>query len=115
MKKIITILALLFSADSAAVWLNTKAKITNIITYSSRNTILVQLEAEGAKVPECSNSNTFAISSTLDPEARARMYSTLLAARSADRPVIVSYNDAGGCEPWGNTSNVYRRIVRLYY
>ncbi|BCL73494.1 hypothetical protein TUMSATVNIG1_54700 [Vibrio nigripulchritudo] len=44
---------------------------------------------------------------------RSRMYSMLLTAKASGKPVTVSYNDVGGCEPWDQNINVYRRIVRL--
>ncbi|TDF39834.1 hypothetical protein EYS14_10080 [Alteromonadaceae bacterium M269] len=107
------ILVLFLPLPSFAAWLNTSGKVTSLVTYATTNTILVGLSVDGADVAQCSNKTTFAISKDIDAEARARMYALLLAAKTADTTVVVSYQDAGGCEPWSSNPSVYRRIVRL--
>jgi len=114
MNKLVTFVFLCVLSTSAnAVWLNSTGKITGIITYAGKETILINISASGADVEECLNKNTFAISSSISPEARARMYSMLLSAQATGRNVTVSYNDVGSCEPWDSNSSVYRKIVRL--
>ncbi|GAB1624081.1 hypothetical protein AAOGI_41310 [Agarivorans albus] len=107
------VLLCLWIPQSFAIWLDTQGKVTNLITYSGPETVLVQLSNTGAPVEGCSDKSTFAISSGISAEARARMYSMLLAARESGRVITVSYSDVGGCEPWGASPNVYRKIVRL--
>ena len=113
MKKLLIALFVLCSFDAKAVWLNSSGEIENVIIYTS-NKILVKLKNNnGANVTACSNKEYFAISSSYSEEARARMYSTLLAAKLAGRSVTLSYSDVNNCEAWGNSSSVYRRITRL--
>jgi hypothetical protein len=112
-KKIAFFALLLMSASSHAVWLNTAGKVTHIITYAGRETILVNISSDGSPVAECSNKTTFAISASISEEARARMYAMLLSAQATGRDVVLSYNDVGGCEPWGSNASVYRKIVRM--
>lgn len=114
MNYLIFILLTLFSLPSNAVWLNTTGKVSNIVTYGGTETVLVNLSAKGTAVPECSNTSTFAISRSISPEQRARMFAILLAAKSSDRHVTVSYSDVGSCEPWDSNTNAYRKITRLY-
>jgi hypothetical protein len=112
--KLITAFSLLIAPQQCmASWLDVSGKVTNIITYAHTETILVNLDVSGANVVECSNSRTFAISSTISAEGRSRMYAMLLSAQATGRSITVSYNSAGGCEAWGATPNTYRRIVRL--
>ncbi len=113
MKNIVVFIVLFVSGGVNAAWLNSTGTVKDIITYSSRETVLVNLSISGAVVDECSNETTFAISKELSPEARARMYSMLLSAQATGRTVVVSYEDSGGCESWGSSPNVYRKIVRL--
>jgi|GEM_PF-1574333 len=113
-KYLLALMLITSSAPSFAVWLNTAGKIKEIITYAGRETILVNLDGSGTKVNECSNTRTFAISKSISAEARSRMYAMLLSAQATGKNVTLSYNDVGGCEPWGSTANVYRTIVRLY-
>ncbi|MDP2572707.1 hypothetical protein Q8W40_10980 [Vibrio penaeicida] len=107
--------SLLLSFPSYGKWLSTSGTITSLTTYGHTNTVLVSLTDQGANITECSNKTTFAISSSLDPEARSRMYSMLLAARASGKAVTISYSDVGGCEPWDRNLNVYRRITRLIH
>ena len=113
MKKAIAVLSFFIACNSHAVWLNTAGKITSLTTYATTNTILVTLSNPGTDVEQCSNKTTFAISKDINAEARARMYSMLLAAQTSDRTVTVSYNDVGNCEPWDANLNAYRKITRL--
>ena len=113
MKALIGAAALLFSISANSAWLNTTGMITNLTTYSHTETILVALSNVGSDISACSDKTTFAISKSISPEARARMYSMLLAAQASGRPVVVSYSDTGGCEPWDASQNVFRQIVRL--
>ncbi|WP_276754504.1 hypothetical protein [Pseudoalteromonas marina] len=113
MKKLLITIALLFSFNAKAVWLNSTGEIESVVIYTS-NKILVKLKNNnGGDVVACSSKDFFAISSTYTEEARARMYSTLLAAKLAGRPVTLSYSDVSNCEAWGSSNNVYRRITRL--
>ena len=104
---------MLISCSSSAVWLNTTAKVKHIITYASKDTVLVTLDVHGTQVQACSNRAIFAISSTNSPEQRARMLAILLAAQAAGKSVTVSYSDVDSCEPWHANPHVYRKITRL--
>ncbi|GLX84527.1 hypothetical protein tloyanaT_07790 [Thalassotalea loyana] len=112
MKKLISVAALLFSFNSNAAWIDASGAVTSLVTYASTETVLVTLSNAG-KDTGCANKVTFAISKDISSEARARMYSMLLAAQSTGRSVVVTYNDTGGCEPWDANQNAYRKIVRL--
>jgi len=112
-KYFLVLVFFLFSIKSYAAWLDTSGTVVGITTYASTETILITLSANGRDVQECASKNVFAIGKDLSVEARARMYSMLLAAQATGRTVVVSYSEADGCEPWGSTQNVYRRIVRL--
>ncbi len=113
MKFITAIFLLMFSLHSEARWLDVSGKVLYLVTYANTNTILVTLDQQGSDVSECSSKDTFAISRGLDPEARSRMYSLLLAAKVSDTPVVISFNEVGNCESWSSTQNVYRKITRL--
>lgn len=113
LKLLVVLFFLTASQDSVAAWLNTSGKVTGIVTYMRSETILVTLSSSGTNVAECSSTVTFAISSSMSTEGRSRMYAMLLSAQATGRTIIVSYNEAGSCEAWGATQNVYRRIVRL--
>jgi len=106
-------IAAAFSNGVFAAWLNVTGKVTSINTYASRETVLVNLDNAGAEVAECSNKTTFAISKGISAEARARMYSLLLAAQSANRKVRIAFNDVGSCESWDAATSVYRKIQRV--
>ncbi|TRY28671.1 DUF5992 family protein [Aliiglaciecola sp. M165] len=113
MKKALFLLLFSFSEYSDAAWLNTTGTVSDVITYASTETVLVVLSSNGAPVEECSNTTTFAISKSISEEARARMFSILLAAKTTGSSVTLSYNDVGGCEPWDANSSAYRKITRL--
>ena len=104
---------LLLPLDSYAAWITTSGKVIRISTYSSTNTVLVQLDVNGTSVSECSNNITFAISKDMSEEARSRMYSLLLAAKVAGDTVSIAYSDTGSCEPWDASTSAYRRILRI--
>jgi hypothetical protein len=112
-RTLLVFLVTVLSSNSYAVWLNTSGNIATITTYAHTNTILVSLSNDGHRINECSSDNVFAISSAMDSEARSRMYSMLLAAKSANKAVTISYSDVGNCEPWDSNRSAYRRIVRL--
>ncbi|MEJ6475051.1 hypothetical protein [Pseudoalteromonas piscicida] len=113
MKKFIALAALAFSLSANAAWLNSTAEVEDLVTYPG-NTILFKLKNNnGTNISACSNKEYFAISSTYPEEARARLYSTLLAATISKTPVTISYSDTGNCEAWGNSPSVYRRVTRL--
>ena len=114
MKKSIFILIFMLPISSYAAWISATGKVDRVVTYGHNNTILVYLSSHGKAVTECSNTNGFAISKSIESEARSRMYSMILAAQALGREVTVSYNDAGGCEPWDANSSVYRKITRLW-
>lgn len=113
MKFILASMLLLISAPGYAAWLEASGKIESIATYASNETILVTLSSPGKAVPACSNTTTFAISRSISAEARARMFSMLLAARAAGANITVAFDEAGGCEPWDANTNVYRIIKRM--
>ncbi|MBD8513360.1 hypothetical protein IFO68_11805 [Photobacterium sp. CAU 1568] len=117
MKKYIFILiAVCLSSNafsSTNYWVDTTGKVLNIATYATTETVLVFLDNNGQDVAECSDKQAFAISNTLSSEARARMYSMLLAAKTAGTPITVAYTKVGSCEAWGSNNSVYRRIMRL--
>lgn len=113
LKLLTALLLVTVSQQCVASWLDTSGKLTSLVTYMGKETILVTLDVSGSKVAECSNTRTFAISSSMSPEGRSRMYAMLLSAQATRRPVTVSYSESDGCEPWGATQNVYRQIVRL--
>ena len=104
---------LFVTVNSHAAWIEASGTVNNIMTYSTTNTVLVNLSSNGASVDECSNSSTFAISKSASEEARERMFAMLLAAKTTGTKVTVAYNDVGGCEPWGASPNVYRTITRM--
>lgn len=103
----------LLSSDVFAYWIDTKGKVTSIITYAHTDTILIKLDAAGTEVPECSNKTDFAISKSVPEGRRSRMYAFLLAAKMSGTPVIVSFNHEGHCEHWDSKTSVYRSIQRL--
>ena len=113
MKYLFTLMLFTLSFSSSATWLDAVGKVTGLTTYAHTETILVSISSPGADVAECSNKSTFAISSTMSAEGRARMYAMLLSAQATGRNVVISYNSVGNCEPWGPNQNAYRRIVRL--
>jgi len=113
MKLLIALFLLIPSQQSLASWLDTSGKVTQLVTYMHNETILVTLSASGAKVAECSNTQTFAISASMSAEGRSRMYAMLLSAQTTGRTITVSYNESGSCEAWDANQNAYRRIVRL--
>lgn len=43
------------------------------------------------------------------------MYSTLLAARMADKTVSIAYTESDNCDVWGASTNVYRIITRITF
>ncbi len=104
--------SLVFSVH-AAEWINVTGEVVGLTTYARTNTILVTLDSEGAEVAECSNRSTFAISKDDVPEARSRMYSMLLAAKTAEKKVVLTYQNIDGCEPWDSNPTAYRKILRL--
>lgn len=106
-------LMLALSCPLKADWLQVKAKVAGISTYSHTETILVTLVLSGTAVADCSNNTSFAISHSLSEEGRARMYSTLLAAQLAGKDVAIAFNRSGGCEPWDTNPMAYRTIVRI--
>ncbi len=113
MKYMILVVLLTLSTTSNARWLDVSGNVTHLVTYAHNETILVTLDNTGNDVLECSNKVTFAISKTMSPEGRSRMYSLLLAAKTSGSRVTVSYNDVGNCEPWDANPNAYRKITRL--
>ena len=113
MKKFLIFLVFSLPASAFAGWLDVTSKVDRLVTYAHNNTVLVYLSKTGSDVTACSNKTGFAISKTIEPEARARMYSMLLAAQASDRDVTVTYNDTGNCEPWDAGETVFRKIVRL--
>lgn len=113
MKYVFSLTLFVLSFSSAAAWLDVGGKVTGLITYASKETILVTITNPGADVAECSNKNVFAISGSMSSEARARMYAMLLSAQATGRNVVISYNSVGNCERWDANQNAYRRIVRL--
>lgn len=119
-KMVLTVGLFLLSVGVHAGWLSTKGKVQSLVTYASHETVLVTLEDEqgeiipGNGITDCTNKQSFAISRDISTEARARMYAALLAAKTAGTYVTISYSDAGGCEPWDASANVYRKVVRLW-
>lgn len=114
MKLALAITAFFVSINAfSATWITASGKVESIVTYAHTETILVNITTSGTDVAECSNKKTFAISSNVSAEGRARMYSMLLSAQATDRTVTLSFLDVGGCESWFSTQNVYRRIARL--
>lgn len=113
MKKLILSAILALPLNSYAVWIEAPGKVTHLITYAHNNTILVTLSSSGTPVADCTSKTMFAISKSIEPEARARMYSKLLAAQVSDQTVTVAYNDVGNCEPWDANASAYRKITRL--
>ncbi len=114
MKKIFLGLLLSVATGSAnAAWIETAGEVTSIMTYSTTNTILVNLSSQGAPVKACSNTSTFAIPKSTSAESRARMYSMVLAAKTAGTQITVAYDENGGCEPWGSNTSAYRIIKRM--
>lgn len=114
-KHIFILIAVCLSSNvfSSEYWIDTTGKVLSIATYATKETILVYLDNNGQDVTECSDKQAFAISNTLSSEGRARMYSMLLAAKTAGTPITVSYTNVGSCEAWGSNNSVYRRIMRL--
>ena len=104
---------LLASVASKAAWIEASGKVNSIAIYSSTETILVTLNSHGAPVTGCSNTSAFAVSNSMSPEGRARMYAMLLAAKTAGTVITVAYDELGGCEPWGSNQSVYRIIRRM--
>lgn len=114
MKRAALFISLLVVSNATfAAWIDVSGNVTSIVTYGHRETILVSLSSAGAEVGGCMNKTGFAISQTMSPEGRARMYAMLLAAKTTDTPVTISYNDVGNCEPWDANQAVYRKITRL--
>lgn len=103
----------LWSGAASAAWIEASGKITNMMTYATNNTILVTISSAGTPVDECSNNSSFAVSKSMDEEARSRMFAMLLAAKASGASVTIAYNDVGQCEPWGSNSSAYRKIQRL--
>ncbi|WNO10318.1 hypothetical protein [Teredinibacter sp. KSP-S5-2] len=114
MRIVFVIFICFLSMNCFAAWKNVGGKVKSITTYATTETILVTISSHGEDVPECSNKSVFAISKDISSEARARMYSMLLAARATDRSVTLAYNHEGNCEPWGSNQDAYRRITRMY-
>lgn len=115
-KHIFILIALCLSSNafsSTNYWVDTTGKVLNIATYANTETVLVFLDNNGQDVAECSNKQAYAISNTLSSEARSRMYSMLLAAKTAGTPITVSYTNVGSCEAWDSNNSVFRRIMRL--
>ncbi|MEI8594390.1 hypothetical protein [Photobacterium sp. Hal280] len=114
-KHILILIALCLSSNafSSEYWIDTTGKVLNIATYAATETILVFLDNNGQDVAECSDKHVFAISNTLSSEARSRMYSMLLAAKTAGTSITVSYTNVGSCEAWDSNNSVFRRIMRL--
>ncbi|MDO6708529.1 hypothetical protein [Photobacterium sp. 1_MG-2023] len=112
---LLCLMTLIFTSSAWAkeYWIDTSGKVFQIATYATTETILVYLDTSGSDVAECSDKQAFAISNTLSSEARSRMYSMLLAAKTAGTPVTVSYTNVGSCEVWGTNNSAYRRIMRL--
>jgi len=113
MKNITALLLVLFSNFTMAQWLTVSGPVKRIVTYAHTETILVEVSDEDVGAGTCSNKKTFAISSTMSEEGRARMYAMLLSAQATGREVLVSYLDDGGCEAWFGAHDVYRRITVL--
>jgi hypothetical protein len=113
MKRYIFSSLILWSSYASAGWIDTAGSVEHITTYGHTETILVKLSVNGTDVAECSSKVSFAISKSISEEARARMYSMLLAAQASGRNVRVSYDNVGGCEPWDANGNVFRKIDRL--
>lgn len=103
------------SVSADAAWLTSTGKVEHLLLYQA-HTVLVKLkDNNGSPVTACSNKEYFAIPASYTEESRNRMYSTLLAAKMADKQVSISYNDVDNCEPWGATTNVYRKITRITF
>ncbi|WP_096087865.1 hypothetical protein [Agaribacterium haliotis] len=114
MKFVFALMLFLLPCLANAYWLEASGEVASLNIYASNNTILVNLkDVDGDDVDECANKTTFAVSKSLEPEARARMYAYLLAAKTAGARVTLAFNHEGGCEPWGSKSDVYRKIQRL--
>ncbi len=96
-----------------AVWLDTKGKVTRLITYADHDTIIVTLDKAGTDVTACLNKSDFVISQSISAEGRARMYAYLLAAKTTGSLVTISYNHQNGCEAWDTNPAIYRKIMRL--
>ena len=108
-----TALVLVSLKSYSAYWMDTTGKVNSIVNYAHTNTILINLSVAGNNVEECSNKSTFAISASIDPEIRSRMYAMLLSAQATGRNITLSYSNIGNCEGYGSNANSYRRIVRL--
>lgn len=113
MRLFILIFIVFYSFSVKAVWLDVSGKVETLTTYATNNTVIVRISQDGLPVEECSNTTHFAISRDISAEARARMYSALLAAKTAGTNIVISYNDVGNCESWGSNPGAYRRITRL--
>ncbi|MGR3971747.1 hypothetical protein [Shewanella sp. 1180_01] len=113
MKYLFVLCLCMFTGHACAAWVNTTGKITSIVNYAHRDTILVALSDNGMAVSQCSDRTTFAVGDKYTPERRARMYAMLLAAQASERSITISYNDVGNCEPWDSNPDVFRLITRL--
>lgn len=98
---------------SNAAWIEASGKVTQIMTYYSTDTVLVNLSSSGEPVIACSDTSTFAIPNTASDESRSRMFAMLLAAKTAGTNITIAYDEVGGCEPWGSNSSAYRTIRRM--
>lgn len=112
-KCVLGILLLGLVQASNAAWIEASGTVTNIMTYSTTDTVLINLSSPGAPVSACSNTSTFAIPKTASEESRARMFAMALAAKTAGTNITIAYEEVGGCEPWGSNSSAYRTIRRM--
>ncbi|MCG9736358.1 hypothetical protein L1D51_20580 [Pseudoalteromonas shioyasakiensis] len=105
---------LIFSLPAKA-WIVSTGKIESLLIYK-QNQVLVKLkDNNGKSVAECSNKEYFSIPAEYTSESRNRMYSTLLAAKMADKTVSIAYTESGNCDVWGASTNVYRIITRIAF
>ena len=111
MKYILTLLIFLTVNTHAASWVSSTGTVKVLATYAHTETIIVEISDDDIGVGTCSNKKAFAISDSMSPEGRARMYSMLLAAQASGRKVTLSYLNEGGCESWFSTHDVYRKIT----
>lgn len=116
--KLAGLLLLVVSHYSHAGWVEASGKVSSIMTYSTTDTILINLTSDGSPVngkavDECSNKTTFAIPRSTTEEARSRMYAMALAAKAAGTTIVLAFDEVGGCEPYGPNPSAYRTIRRM--
>jgi hypothetical protein len=84
--------------DGANNWVTLSGAYTLWSNTHNNNTIRIVLPANDYYNPQsCSNVDSYMVASSLSTEARQRIYSTLLAAKLASKPVKL-YVSSNACE-----------------